>query len=301
MKSPEVAFVSKDRNRLTKRFGTYIVLLVTIGCQLVTSNAYAGQGKLLATPGVTQIEGTGGSGIVPWASLAGYASRDEIAASTFATRVSVDDYRLNVLGMAINLYDRVEISFARQNFFLKYAGQEIRQEVIGFKTRLYGDLVYSPYPQVSAGLQYKTLKDRDIAETVGADRTDHGYDLYLTATKLHLGLLNGYNFLWTAGVRSTKSNQLGFLGYGGDRQDSYSLQVEASAAVFVNRSLAIGLDYRQKPNNLSFAKEDDWVDLFIAYIPNKQVNFTLAYVDLGAIAGASDQTGMYLSITGYPW
>ena len=36
----------------------------------------AGQGKLLGTPGVSQVEGSAGGGLVPWAQLAGYASED---------------------------------------------------------------------------------------------------------------------------------------------------------------------------------------------------------------------------------
>ena len=39
----------------------------------------AGQGKLLGTPGVSQVEGSAGGGLVPWAQLAGYASDDEFA------------------------------------------------------------------------------------------------------------------------------------------------------------------------------------------------------------------------------
>jgi len=47
------------------------------GLLLATSfSSLASDGKLLATPGVSQIEGSGGGGIVPWAQLAGYASED---------------------------------------------------------------------------------------------------------------------------------------------------------------------------------------------------------------------------------
>jgi len=45
--------------------------------------------------------------------------------------------------------------------------------------------------------------------------------------------------------------------------------------------------------------EQDWKDLFVAWMPNKHVSVTAAYLDLGNIAGASDQTGWYLSVTGY--
>jgi hypothetical protein len=37
---------------------------------------------------------------------------------------------------------------------------------------------------------------------------------------------------------------------------------EAGAGVFINRQWLLGAEYRQKPDNLSFAREDDWWDLF---------------------------------------
>ena len=267
----------------------------------LSPTAFAGDGKLLATPGVTQVEGSGGGGIVPWATLSGYASQDELAASVFATRVNVDDYRLDVWGAAINWHDRAEVSFAHQNFFLKRGGAEIRQDVVGLKVRLVGDLVYSQWPQVSAGLQHKMLQDDAIANAVGAKNSNHGTDFYVAASKLHLGAIAGYNALWSVAGRATKANQLGLLGYGGDNNDSYDFKLEASAAVLLSRQLAVGIEYRQKPDNLSFAEEQDWMDFFIAYIPNKQVNFTLAHAQLGDVAGQENQAGTYLSVTGYLW
>lgn len=272
-----------------------------LGLLLLPGLCHAADGKLLATPGVSQVEGSAGGGLVPWAMLAGYASRDEVSASAFATRVSVDDYRLEVWGAAFNWQDRVELSAAHQNFTLKQSGDEIRQNVYGLKVRLYGDVVYSTWPQLSLGLQHKRLKDPAIAEAVGADRTDHDTEFYLAASKLHLGALAGYNLLWNVTLRSSRSNQLGLLGYGGDEESSRELLGEASLAVLLHRQWALGYEYRMKPDNLGFAEEDDWSDFFIAYFPSKSFNVTAAYADLGSIAGEDDQKGLYLSMTGYLW
>ncbi len=76
--------------------------------------------------------------------------------------------------------------------------------------------------------------------------------------------------------------------------------VEGSLAVFLNRSIAIGAEYRSKPDELAFAPEDPWMDLFIAWFPNKHWHFALAYVDLGSVGGVSDQHGYYLSVQGSP-
>ena len=42
-------------------------------------------GKLLATAGVTQIEGAGGGGLAPWAVITGYGTRDAIGANAHYT------------------------------------------------------------------------------------------------------------------------------------------------------------------------------------------------------------------------
>jgi hypothetical protein len=293
---------AKHNCRLTMRLKNNMLTTVILALAMsIAIAAQAGEGKLLATPGVIQLEGSGGSGIVPWATLAGYASQDEIAVSAFATRVSVEDYRLSAWGAAVNLYDRVELSVASQNFELRASGAEISQDIFGVKARVAGNLVYSALPQVAVGVQHKRLNDGDIAAAVGADDAKSGTDVYITASKLHLGAAYGYNVLWTLAARATKANQMGLLGFGGDKDDSYSVQLEASAVLLLSRQLAIGFDYRQKPDNLGFAKEQRWKDYFIAYVPNKHINLTLAYVDLGSIAGQPSQTGTYVSLTGYLW
>jgi len=58
----------------------------------------------------------------------------------------------------------------------------------------------------------------------------------------------------------------------------------------------IGGEYRTKPSNLGFARENDWYDLFAAYALNKHLSATVAYVDLGSIATFKDQTGVFLSL-----
>jgi hypothetical protein len=58
----------------------------------------------------------------------------------------------------------------------------------------------------------------------------------------------------------------------------------------------VGLEYRQKPDNLSFAVEDDWSDAFVAWFPNKHVAVVAAWAELGSIATLEDQNGLYLSV-----
>lgn len=269
--------------------------MLSIVLLFVTSlHGYAG-GKILATPGVSQLEGAGGGGIVPWAQLAGYATEDEIAASGFCSRVKVDEFSLNACGIQANFYDRLEVSYAQQSFYVNPLDTHLKQAIAGAKVRLYGDVVYSDFPQVSLGIQAKKLDTPDIAFALGAEK-DSGTDVYLAMSKLHLGVVEGYNWLWNITARSTEANQMGLLGFGGPG-NSRSVQLEASTALLVDRHVAIGVEFRQKPDNLNIG-ESHWRDIFVAWFPNKHFSTTLAYVDLGNIAGINNQTGWYLSLMG---
>lgn len=271
----------------------YICLILAMSISLTT---FAGDGKIIATAGLNQIEGTGGGGIVPWATLSGYDSQDEYSVNFFSTMVNVDDYKLNAMGGSISMFDRVEFSVARHDFTLKALGSEISQNVFGVKTKLYGDVIYSSWPQISLGVQYKSLVDSEIAYLLGA-KSDAGTDIYIAATKVHLGAIQGYNLVWNVSARYTNANQLGLLGFGNTNNDDYDIMLEGSLGILLSRHLAVGVEYRQKPDNLGLG-EEDWTDAFITYIPNKHFNITLAWAELGSIAGVQDQNGLYFSIGG---
>lgn len=270
----------------------YVMLMLL----LMPLSAVAADGKLIGTAGLNQLEGAGGGGIVPWATLSGYDSREQQSLNVFATQVNVDDYRLQVLGTSLSLYDRVELSAARHTFDLITLGGDISQNVYGAKVRLYGDVLYSSYPQLSAGIMYKDLQDNAIAEALGS-ADSRGTDYYLSATKVHLGAVGGYNLIWSLTARMTQANQLGLLGFGQQSNDDHELMMEGSLGVLFSRHLAVGAEYRQKPDNLGLG-EEDWWDVFVTYIPTKSFNVTLAWAELGSIAGADNQNGLYLSIGG---
>ena len=259
-------------------------------------------GKLLLTGGVTQLEGSAGGGLTPWAVIGGYGSRDQIGANAFYTRVTVGDYHLDDAGVLIGFYDRVELSYAQQRFDTEQVGAALglgegftfKQDVIGLKVRVAGDAVLdsdNAMPQIAVGLQYKKNNQGAVLDFIGA-KDDSGIDVYVSATKLFLAqglLLNGT-------VRLTKANQMGILGFGGDKNDSYKPQFEFSAAYLLTRKIAIGAEYRTKPDNLGIAREDDWFDVFVAYAPTRNVSVTVAYTDLGNIVIKDNQRGLYASL-----
>lgn len=258
--------------------------------------------RILATGGATQIEGQAGGGIVPWAVLAGYGSSGEVGASGFYSHVGLSDYTLDAFGAAISFDNRVELSLARQEFDLGTLGdalglpdKELRQDIAGLKLRLYGDLIYGAMPQMSFGLQYKRNLDFGIPSSVGAQHR-HDADFYVSATKLWLAGLFDRNVFANATVRYTRANQIGILGFGGDKDDSRDLMFEGSIGAFITRHVAAGFEYRQQPDNLSFSEQDDWFDAFVGVFPNKYTSIVAAYVDIGTVATLENQNGWYLSL-----
>lgn len=78
--------------------------------------------KLLATGGVSQVEGAGGGGLAPWALITGYGTRDAIGANVHYTYANLPDFTLHSGGVAVGFFDRVEVSYARQWFDTGEAG-----------------------------------------------------------------------------------------------------------------------------------------------------------------------------------
>ena len=279
---------------------------VRIACAAVilactATQAYSEGERLLGTGGVMEIEGSGGGGLTPWALISGLGTDRELGASAFCTYLKPEYFSLSSCGVAAGAYDRIELSYARERFTLGDVapGQSINENVFGAKVRLFGDAVFDQdrwWPQVAAGVQYKQNEDFDsIPRLIGA-RHDDGTDFYLAATKVFLSGPFGRTWLLDATLRETRANQFGILGFGGDKNDSYSTEFEGSAAYLFSRDFAVGGEVRTKPDNLGIAREDDAWDVFAAYFINKHVSVTLAYLDLGNIVIKDNQQGAYLSL-----
>lgn len=212
------------------------------------------------------------------------------------------DFRLDSCGVAAGFYDRAELSIARQSFNLGTTapGQTIDQTIVGGKVRLFGNVVLdqdSLLPQVAIGVQYKHNSNFDlIPEALGAKHAD-GTDVYLAATKVWLDGPLGRSWLADLTLRESNANQMGILGFGGP-DGNYHLLTEGSLGVFLTDNLVFGGEYRQKPNNLSVFREDDFKDVFLSFIPVKYFSVTVAYADLGNIANQPHQAGSYVSIQG---
>jgi hypothetical protein len=273
----------------------------------------AASGKLLLTGGVSSIDGAAGGGLTPWALTASYASEGEFGATAFVTGVRTRDYALRVWGAAFAWDERVELSVARQDLDtgdnlapLGLAGLHLKQDIVGAKLRIAGDAVLDSdrlMPQIAVGVLHKRSDSGALAPTLNGvlGATERGTEVYVSATKLFLRP----GVLVNTTLRATKANQNGLLGFGGAQGRGTRLQPEVSIAWLLAPTLAVGGEFRAKPDNLDRSalgegalKEDDGWDLFVAWAPTKHLSLTLAYVDLGHIAPAVQprrQTGTYLS------
>jgi hypothetical protein len=119
-----------------------------------------------------------------------------------------------------------------------------------------------------------------------------GTDFTVSASKLLLS----HSILVNATARLTRANQFGLLGFGGDRHKGRTVQFEGSLAWQASRRLALGGEFRTRPDNLGIAKENDAFDLFAAWAPVRNLTVTVAYVDVGSVATFKGQRGALLSL-----
>jgi hypothetical protein len=105
-----------------------IVILCILNLTLHAISSFAGD-RLLATGGVTQIEGSAGGGLTPWALISGYGTDTQIGASVFYTELRTNGgFNLSSGGVSVGLYNRVEVSLSQQKFGLSNTvpGESIR-------------------------------------------------------------------------------------------------------------------------------------------------------------------------------
>ena len=196
------------------------------------------------------------------------------------------------------------MSYAHQRFDTRGAGAALglgrgftfAQDIFGAKLRLIGDAVWDQdklLPQISVGVQHKRAARGAIIRAIGG-RERRGTDFIVSATKVVLAR----SLVLDTTLRFTRANQFGLLGFGGDKHAGYRARFEGSAGMLVTRRVLVGGEYRAKPDNLGFAREQDSYDLFAAWQARRHVALTVAYVDLGDIATIRRQRGAFLSLQG---
>ncbi len=264
---------------------------------LSTNNVLAGS-RITATGGINTLEGTAGGGIVPWAVISGYSSSDEWSVTSHYSRVALDDFELYASGFSVSYNNLIEVGYARQKLDVVPLNFAIEQKIYSAKLRLYGDLIYTDWPQISAGMLFKSNQDFTVPQLLGAQE-DSSTEYYLAASKLFLNCFGGYNCLTNVTARYSNANQSGLLGFGASGANAKEWNPEISIAWLPSESIAIGVEYREHPEYLDAVEQEPWKDFFVAWFVNKHFSLTAAYVDLGSVAGLDNQTGYYINFQGY--
>ncbi|WP_423856020.1 DUF3034 family protein [Acidithiobacillus montserratensis] len=118
-------------------------LALAVACALgamvpLTANAAIGaaslfgQGRILGTGAVTAVDGAAGGGINPWAVISGYGTNQQIGATAFYSHVLLNNYNMDAYGASVGLFNRIELSFARQSFGLGNTGGTLDGEINDF-------------------------------------------------------------------------------------------------------------------------------------------------------------------------
>lgn len=270
---------NKEGAAPTKRLSTALHGAAILAAGLLLSgNAAAGfynDGKVLLTGGVVTIDGAGGGGITPWATISGYGTRDGINGGLHYTYAYLPNYSLSSYGATVGFFDRFELSYTRSTLptgstfdtvglladilpgIVGDTGIEpfnttIEMDVFGAKLRVLGDAVYtsdSLIPQVAIGGFYKDNKNKDLLNTLQAAKAKD-WEAYVAITKIYFP----FSTLVNVTGRYTAANQTGLTGFGfKDRTDGgdggtdkkKELRLEVSIATLVAKNTAFGMEYAQ--------------------------------------------------------
>lgn len=244
-----------------------------------------------ARAATTDIEGAAGGGLVPMALM--HPQGPLISYTTLDTQ----DYGIQSFAVGGSILDRVEISLGHMAVNAPTVGsalaldRHIHMNTLGLKVKVL-DMSDST-PQVAIGLQAKNSSGAilDFLKTANAISGTSGTDLYIAATKVVT--IGGKAVALNGVLRGTKANTMGVLGFGGGTvaggKTSYSWNPEVSAGMFLTDTVIAGGEYRAKPDNISNTvggfgiKEECAYSLFVAYLPNKNMAVTAAYINLGQV------------------
>ncbi len=266
------------------------------------------------------IEGYGGIAATYSAYLTNTAKEGEIfGMPSFGAGVlgTTDGRYMGFASFTESLGDRLEFGYGLNALTLNdlpdlvsaATGLNIEDDVVylhNFNARVAliheGDFNQPWLPAFTFGVHYKynnTVEDIDsdlngTLSAIGIEDND-GIDYTLYASKM-------LNFLprpvlVNAGVRNSNAAHAGLLGFTDDRE----FLVEGNVVVFVTDNLAIGAEYRQKPDNYDeieglVAGEDDWWSVVAAYVINESMTVSGGYFNLGDVLDEEDTDAFALKL-----
>ncbi len=262
----------KTGNKARRWCASLLVAAAALSSEAAWADLY-NDGKVFLTGGVFTVDGAGGGGAVPWATITGYETRDGINGGVGFTYANLPALQLTVIGASVGFYDRFELSYAQHDLSLNLsnldtvaliaeaAGLELgtnpwnstlKMDVYGAKLRLFGDAVYTAdswIPQVAIGGLYKENNSEELITTLGAAE-NKDWEAYVAATKV----LFRWSTLVNVTARYTSANEIGLTGFGScdgaDCTNDKEVRWELSVAHLLAKNTAIGFEYQQHGDNL---------------------------------------------------
>ena len=158
------------------------------------------------------------------------------------------------------------------------------QDIFGVKVRVAGDAIYGQdtwLPQIAVGAEFKRHGGidnggvRSRAPRSSAPAKTTASTIYVSGTKVFL-------VAEPARERHAPSQQgepvrpARLRRRRGQRREA---GFETTVGYLLTRKLAIGGEYRSKPDNLGVDDEGAAWDLFVAYAPNRHVSIVAAYLE----------------------
>ena len=92
---------------------TSVRTMTSVAAGLMMALSTHADGRLIATSGVTQVEGSAGGGLVPWALITGYSEENQTSVSAFHTLTDVQDFRMTVDGIGSVSYTHLTLPTKR--------------------------------------------------------------------------------------------------------------------------------------------------------------------------------------------
>lgn len=260
------------------------------------------------------IEGVGGLPITPSAYLADPGPEGTVLSkpNVSAHTLWVGDKDLQVVAATWTILRRIELGYAVNRLAVADLNKDVRAAT-GGTMNVGTDHIWLHHlnarvniipenmcekmwvPAVTAGVHYKYNNNideinRDLGdalETVGYNDND-GLDFTLTASKTITSLPRPV--LFSVGARASRASQFGLMGFG----DDYMVSFEGNVDVLVTDKLAIGAEFRDKPDVMGripdlVAEDDPWWDVHAAYFLSPKSSFYAVAGDAGGVANHRDE------------
>ena len=245
---------------------------------------------------LNNLEGVGGVAYNPLAYLAAGDPLIKVGDTEIVSKprfgswyVSLPDSKIDwgSFGTATTLFKRLEISEGYQVVGWGVPGKTFHKNNIGAKFLILDENAFDTkwIPAISVGTIYKTTSDKVLRE-LGLPTRGSGEDWYAVATKTITQL--PLPVVLSGGILSSQEYVTGVLGFDSKRKQTSFENID----VVLPHGFAVGYEFKQGENYGALKNNNYW-DVHVAWLANKNLTLVLAYTDTGSYGKAGNtRTGL---------